>query len=549
MHIERTVTGTNKLILYYKGGSIDIYDIDLFNKYLLLLRNIVDPDNKIFDRRLLYCIKCSKSYKDIREYDRHIKRPIHLLSSTEYIEYKEKRKNDEESEEYGCICKPCGFKTNYRSHYERHINTRKHMKAIKEEIKYKYICEKCDMKTNRKDTFNSHLLSEKHAIIHNIYHEKNNKYSCKPCNHYTNMKTRHERHMKTEMHNKKINEKNDEKNELIFQYRCDKCNFKSNRKDSYEIHLKSQLHLLDEKDYKKFKSDNGYKSLKTGESTEEYIYNMYLKLDPDIEDVKWIGSTGSIFDIKIKYKNECKYRGIQVKTLSKDPDYRPEAHYISGCKKYPDNCVIICVDSKREKFAILTGKDADKSSIKIHTNWKNKNKDKLYTDDKEFKHQVKLLSRQSTIIDNDLDYLYYTQQIEYNSMLRLEVKCIEFKLQFQKNLINSNVEDCKINNYTIQCKASTYMNGSGYSFNIVKSINQIKVPYSETDKIDFFIFESIVDNKNTTFYIIPMKKLIKWGYIKTDTQKGRAVIIMYNKDGTNRCKTHKYINKFDLLEK
>jgi hypothetical protein len=73
-------------------------------------------------------------------------------------------------------------------------------------------------------------------------------------------------------------------------------------------------------------------------------------------------------------------------------------------------------------------------------------------------------------------------------------------------------------------------------------------PYSDEDKVDFFIFEICVDTHYGDFYIIPMKKLIEWGYIKSDENSGLAGIRISATEPSTKHDICNYLNKFELLQ-
>ena len=56
-------------------------------------------------------------------------------------------------------CKVCDFKTNKKSNWERHLQTRKHITNINSG---RYSCEKCNFITHSKSDFDRHLLTTKH---------------------------------------------------------------------------------------------------------------------------------------------------------------------------------------------------------------------------------------------------------------------------------------------------------------------------------------------------------------------------------------------------
>ena len=49
-------------------------------------------------------------------------------------------------------CHPCGFKTTIKTHYTRHLNTKKHERNCKP-----FVCEKCDEKFTLKSSLDRHI--------------------------------------------------------------------------------------------------------------------------------------------------------------------------------------------------------------------------------------------------------------------------------------------------------------------------------------------------------------------------------------------------------
>lgn len=68
--------------------------------------------------------------------------------------------------------------------------------------------------------------------------------------------------------------------------------------------------------------------------------------------------------------------------------------------------------------------------------------------------------------------------------------------------------------------------------------------YEEND-FDFLVCET--GNKKHNFYVIPMKKLIKKGYIKTKNQSGKFDLKIPIEFDENHW-TSKYYNKFSILK-
>lgn len=59
--------------------------------------------------------------------------------------------------EFKCI--DCNFETKKKTHWERHLQTQKHILSAK---RIRYSCEKCYYHTANKSDFTKHLLTAKH---------------------------------------------------------------------------------------------------------------------------------------------------------------------------------------------------------------------------------------------------------------------------------------------------------------------------------------------------------------------------------------------------
>ena len=58
-------------------------------------------------------------------------------------------------------CDKCSFFSNYKSDYNRHLNTKKHMENMKN-VKRGFTCEKCEFNTLYKKDYERHMNSKKH---------------------------------------------------------------------------------------------------------------------------------------------------------------------------------------------------------------------------------------------------------------------------------------------------------------------------------------------------------------------------------------------------
>lgn len=289
---------------------------------------------------------------------------------------------------------------------------------------------------------------------------------------------------------------------------------------------------------------NAKKIIQTGNDTEQFVVDILKKLMKqydDIEKVKRIGFSGSKYDIKIKFKGEDFYRAIQVKTLTK---HHGNAYFFH-IGSYEDDAIIVAVNKKKNKFMIVPFEKIKHNKGVLEISFKNqkcKFKEYKFTNIKKFEKRLYQASKQSVIYDKK-KHMTKDQLNEYRSLKRLKKRAKELNLKFKLNEMNANIVDCFINKNKIQCKYTTYMQAYTYRCNIRKTVN--KTPYEDTDDIDFFIFE--LHGEKNHFYIFPKQVLIDKGVIKTETQKGKVMIIIYPQNHPGDHWTQDYLNRFDLL--
>src|SRR5271169_5175535 len=101
------------------------------------------------------------------------------------------------------------------------------------------------------------------------------------------------------------------KNKKTIKHHCEKCNYDTNNDSLWKSHLESNKHKLSKKEYREYKN----KVLEESEQLQDYFTEMFKEFD-EIESSENIGAIGGKFDVKIKFKNENFYRGIQVKTFT-----------------------------------------------------------------------------------------------------------------------------------------------------------------------------------------------------------------------------------------
>lgn len=278
---------------------------------------------------------------------------------------------------------------------------------------------------------------------------------------------------------------------------------------------------------------------KLGESSEEWVYHI-LSLFTTINSIEQIGHIKHKLDIIYKINNENFYRGIQVKTLSKDKHrYRLNLHN----QTYDDDTLIVGVYKNKKTYTLCFYKDfKNKKSLSFSLGSKS-NSEFIYNSSLKFLTDFEKFLQNSTTYKKD-DITKYDIQ-ERNQLDRLQIRCNNMDITYKINK-KINAVDCFINYYNIQCKSSNCIaTDNNYKFGICK--NYPKKPYSDKDNIDFFICEIVKYPNN--FFIIPIKILIEKGYITTDNQIGKLYILLPSPISKLSHWATKYLNRFDLLKK
>ena len=298
------------------------------------------------------------------------------------------------------------------------------------------------------------------------------------------------------------------------------------------------------------RKENGKYCTQIGDATEIWLCNI-LKIYDSIHSVKRIGQTGSKFDIIYKCINKNAFRGIQVKTLIKNSRYDNSYSMNLPKYKYKKDTLIIGINQERNRFVLFFNNNLSECLTFPFNNKNAKYKNNMYDSPLKFIYNLEKLLKLSSIYDGKND-ISLTSLQERNSLSRIENNCKKIRLFFKENDTHNSPIDCYINNFNIQCKTSTSKSSqNNYVFNISKNNGTITnkrthVPYSDKDDIDFFIFEIISDIN--TFYIIPIKEMIKKGCVKTNNQLGKLQIHLPTLNNKEHW-AHKYLNNFELLIK
>ena len=293
--------------------------------------------------------------------------------------------------------------------------------------------------------------------------------------------------------------------------------------------------------YKKEQSTN-----EIGNIAEKFLYNLLIQSD-QLTNVKMIGQENCNLDLIYQVKDEFNkginiYRGLQVKTLTKN--IKQKNYYQAKIGSYDDNTLIIGLDKKFKYICIIFKKNIKGGSIKINFN-KIDNEIIKYVhkiEDNLFYNELICACKKSTVYNENQ---YSNDNLKEKYMMEiLKHKCLENNIEFKANKISFSPIDCFINKKSIQCKYSSVIKDNSCQFRLNHTVNnKLNVPYSEENKIDFFIFSYC----NVCFWIIPIQVLIYYGYIKNNSQKGKiSIMLAYNKNLDHWTKKF-IVNNFDII--
>lgn len=363
----------------------------------------------------------------------------------------------------------------------------------------RFTCLPCSTTYNNKSNYTRHLDSNKHKLKLN---NSNNieiliEFKCELCNVAYNNRSKYTRHLNSNKH--KLNNPNN--TELIIEFKCELCNVTCNNSDAYMKHLKTKKHNMNPEEHKEMLKQMGKNANIHGVDNELFMISLLETLD--FENVVHVGNTANMFDICVKFKDEDYYRGLQIKTLV---HYHTDNYYaiVSGQNGYEDDTLIIAVTNNKDKYVLMFYNEMKKGAYFSET----RNVDRLYNLDT-FKIKLIEAARKSTIVDNFDDYLPPTQKLESESIYRFKCKCDVLNISFLRNTTNFNEIDAFVNNYNVQFKAATSHKNNAYQFSLARYDNGNMRPYSEDDRIDFFIFEIADEKYQTNFFLFPNGYLLR----------------------------------------
>ena len=267
-------------------------------------------------------------------------------------------------------------------------------------------------------------------------------------------------------------------------------------------------------------------SVQIGDATEKYVEELLNSMNC-YKKVTNIGNIAATSDISVTDENDVTYY-VQVKTLS---HREKDIYTASDLNQYPDNMLIIMINSKRDRFALEFSKNISVNKLSLTFSYeKSKYKDIMYTDIDKFKQKLK----QSVMLSSQkLEFSNVYNKLEYEMLQRFEIFCIKNNIKYLRNLTNCEASDGTINEYKFQAKHVSLSRRNYYQIPTNKSGGElngkrIAKPY-EVNDFDYIIIEvgGIINDElkyHNNFCIIPKSILIEQKIFGSDTCKGKTTI-------------------------
>lgn len=306
--------------------------------------------------------------------------------------------------------------------------------------------------------------------------------------------------------------------------------------------------MLSEEALKEKQRQMGKKSMAVGDEVEDRIESI-LSTNPEIEYVHGMGNTGNKFDTIFKFRTESCIRGIQIKAMTKSNIYKD--NYIVACGSgYENDTILTGINLEDGVYFVMTYDVVKDAKTTICFTPDGKWAPYFYKDKTTFTSALFEQIKKTTIIkDNDPSHYFYKDiKTEYHSLERLEKKCKELGLKYERNSTNTNQIDVFINGKAIQCKSSGSIEFSQCQFSLRKAGGEKKpnIPYTDKDGVDIFIFNILSPKLENRFYIIPINVLIERNFVKSTNSKGKTSLSVALPDSEKNHWTLGFLDKFSL---
>lgn len=298
---------------------------------------------------------------------------------------------------------------------------------------------------------------------------------------------------------------------------CSICHY--NNISKYSIEEKNQRILHGN-------SDKDKTTLMTGEETEKYIYELFLKEKQknNIQNVQLIGNLGGYADMIVEFKDTKKC--LQIKTLTY---ISKNKFYMTYDNKYKDNLLICMVDKNRKFFCVEFAKNITVKRLRLDFDYKfSKYNDIMMTNESDFINTI------IKKLKNSIDFISIEEQLsetgkkEYKMIQNFKKFCIKNNLEYTTNNTNTNSIDGYINKIPVQLKYATFNQKNRKTIQITVrksggSLNgkRIKIPYHVNDGFKLLIIQ--LSNSDYDFCIIPIEKLKEIGCISGDNKVGTGI--------------------------
>jgi hypothetical protein len=298
---------------------------------------------------------------------------------------------------------------------------------------------------------------------------------------------------------------------------------------------------------------------KENNSSEVIEYNGYSYIYNTIIDKYNIYKTfdGCKADLLIKpnNNNSNNWLLVQIKVASK----KKNDHYsFSKTSGYNNYCVILIgIDNSineynnKYKTWIMNGNDLNNGNSITITNKRSKYKINQIDSKNLFNFLLNCYNNHNfTKIELKDEIKLYSIKSQKEQIGRVKREIMLTKiLDIKYPKFEKSVYDCIINGYKVQDKTVQFSNTKRLSFSISHTVNGNKYkPYKKGDN-DFYWFSNI---DISIFFVIPEDELIKYGYIKTESQEGKQMISLYPHGKSQRINymtwTLEYIFDYDNLD-